>query len=122
MRRAYYQPHCVGTAVRRRHHRLQQEDYSDAESFSLWRKFGAIGKVHNTVKYIMRSDQRRQLFLSLQKQRKSGEGDGDELFEQVERLLMKDGGVRWNSTYYILYRAFELREYIDKFQQLSAVD
>jgi len=33
---------------------------SDQETFELWRKFGVIGKVHNIVKYIMRSDQRRQ--------------------------------------------------------------
>ena len=26
----------------------------NARAFELWRKFGAIGKVHNTVKYIMR--------------------------------------------------------------------
>lgn len=94
---------------------------SDSDAFTLWRKFGAIGKVHNTVKYIMRSDQRRQYFLSLQR-RKKGDGEAansDMLFEHAERLLIKDGGVRWNSTYYMMYRAFELREYIDKFQQLQ---
>lgn len=31
----------------------------DGETFRLWWKFSAIGKIHNTVKYTMRSDQRR---------------------------------------------------------------
>ena len=37
------------------------------DAFELWRRFGAIGKLHNTIKWIMRSDVRRQLFLSYQK-------------------------------------------------------
>ena len=36
---------------------------SDADSFVLWRQLGAIGKVHNYIKWIMGSDQRRQIFL-----------------------------------------------------------
>lgn len=32
---------------------------SDATSFEPWRRFGPVSKVHNTVKFIMRSDQRR---------------------------------------------------------------
>ncbi len=35
-----------------------------SRAFELWRKFGSIGKVNSTVEYIMRSDQRRQHFLS----------------------------------------------------------
>lgn len=31
---------------------------SNYEAFKLWHKFSALGRIHNTVKYIMRSDQR----------------------------------------------------------------
>lgn len=44
----------------------------DARAFELWRKFGAIGKVHSRVKFIMRSDQRRQEFIKGQRK-----GDDD---------------------------------------------
>ncbi len=91
-------------------------DRSDRQEFEEWRKFGAIGKVHNTVKFIMRSDQRRQLFLTFQ----SKDGDSDNnttLFENTERLLIKDGGVRWNSTYHMLLRALMLQSAIEKFQR-----
>lgn len=90
---------------------------SDGEAFSLWRKFGAVGKVNNTVKYIMRSDQRRQFFLDLQKRGSDGVRDSDSLFDHTKKLLIKDGGVQWNSTYYMLRRAIELREFIERFQR-----
>ena len=44
-------------------------------------------------------------------------GNDDELFIHVEKLLVKDGGVRWNSTYYMLQRALELQRAIDLFQR-----
>ena len=87
---------------------------SDKETFELWRRFGAIGKVHNTIKWIMRSDSRRQLFISYQKTDLTND---DELFAHVEKLLVTDGGVRWNSTYYMLQRALELQRAIDLFQR-----
>lgn len=34
----------------------------DEESFDLWGEFGAIGRVHNSVKWLMGSAQRLQLF------------------------------------------------------------
>lgn len=87
---------------------------SDKQAFELWRRFGAIGKVHNTIKWIMRSDTRRQMFISYQK---ADITNDDELFNHVEKLLIKDGGVRWNSTYYMLERALELQRAIDLFQR-----
>jgi len=84
---------------------------SDAQQFALWRKFGSIGKIHNTVKYIMRSDQRRQHFLSGQ-----GSTSDDLLFDHTARLLIKDGGVRWNSTFHMMLRAVQLKGAITKFQ------
>ena len=39
---------------------------SDAEAYAIRRWFRALGKIRNSVKYIMRSDQRRQPFIALQ--------------------------------------------------------
>lgn len=89
---------------------------SDSEAFKLWRRFGAIGKVHNTVKYIMRSDQRRQHFITLQGKDGEETEEEDTLFQCTRHLLVKDGGVRWNSTYYMLYRAIQLQTPIQRFQ------
>ena len=89
---------------------------SDAEAFELWQRFGAISKVHNTVKYIMRSDQRRQHFLMLQGKEKGETDDEDSLFQYAQCLLVKDRGVQWNSTYYMLYRAIQLQTPIERFQ------
>lgn len=74
---------------------------SDTAAFELWRCFGAIGKFHNTVKYIMRSDQRRQHFVKLQD---TNDKEENGIFLHA-RLLVKDGRVCWISTYYMLYRA-----------------
>lgn len=41
----------------------------DEVSFHLWHEFGAIGRVHNVVKWIMRSDQGRQTFMNVGRKR-----------------------------------------------------
>jgi hypothetical protein len=79
---------------------------NDKVAFDLWRKKGCIGKVHNTVTYINRSDQRRQDFCALQAEL----SQEDEIFEYQ---LLKDGGIRWNSTFFMLRRAAKLRNAID---------
>ena len=86
---------------------------SDDESFVLWRQFGTIGKLHNCVKSIMRIYQWRQAFIALQTEQHEGEKT---IFWNVDMLLVKDGGIRWNSTYYMLFRAYELRRTIELYQ------
>ncbi|KAF6512765.1 hypothetical protein HZS61_007571 [Fusarium oxysporum f. sp. conglutinans] len=81
---------------------------NDQESFSVWRQRGVIGKVHNIVRYITRSDQRRQHFETLQAEALQD----DELFSLQ---LIKDGGIRWNSTFSMLERALKLRNAIELF-------
>ena len=61
---------------------------SDSEAFELWRKFGALGKVHNTVTYIMRSDERQQQFLPLQGDDSEGTENDDFHFQYAKRLLV----------------------------------
>ncbi len=84
---------------------------SEHVKFDLMRQRGSVGKVHNIVKYIMRSTRRREDFTKNQAEACIK----DELFDQAELLLIKDGGVRWNSTYFMLRRAYLLRKAIDKY-------
>ena len=84
---------------------------SDEAKFDLMRQRGAVGKVHNIVKYIMRSTARREDFAENQSQACAE----DELFDQAELILVKDGGVRWNSTNCMLHRALLLKKGIDKY-------
>jgi hypothetical protein len=61
---------------------------SDKDKFNLWRKRGPHGKLHNTIRYINRSDQRRQEFASYQHEA----ADDDEIFDWIEKVLIVDGG------------------------------
>ena len=75
------------------------------------RQKGFVSKVYNIVKYIMRLIGRREDFAKNQLKACME----DELFNYVELLLIKDGGVRWNSTYFILRRVLLLRKVINKY-------
>ncbi|EKG09241.1 Ribonuclease H-like protein, partial [Macrophomina phaseolina MS6] len=88
----------------------------DKETFLRWRRVGPIGKIHNLCVWVNRSDQRRQKFLA-------GQIDSAELDEDFDEdgdpefyyQLLVDGGVRWNSVYYMIKRALRLRTVIDLF-------
>ena len=84
---------------------------SDHIKFDLMRQRGFVGKLHNIVKYIMRSTKRRKDFAENQTEAYIK----DDLFNQAELLLVKDGGVWWNSTYFMLRRALLLRKAIGKY-------
>ena len=84
---------------------------SDEAKFKLMREKGFIGKLHNIVKYIMRSTGRREDFADNQAEAAAE----DELFDQLELMLIKDGGVRWNSTYFMAARAVKLKKAIQKY-------
>ena len=81
---------------------------SDDATFDLWRRNGPIGKLHNTVTYINRSDSRRQEFGRCQVS--SAPTEEESIFEYQ---LIKDGGIRWNSTYFMIKRGLKLRDAID---------
>ncbi|TKA67460.1 hypothetical protein B0A49_09354 [Cryomyces minteri] len=86
---------------------------SDKDRFTLWKQLHAIGKIHNTVRDILRSEARRRDFAECQQEA----AFEDELFDWVELMLVVDGGVRWNATYYMLRRARKLRRAIDIYQK-----
>ena len=75
------------------------------------REKGFLGKIYNIVKYIMRLTGRREDFAENQAEACIE----DDLFDQAELLLIKDGGVRWNSTYFMLRCIVLLRKGIDKY-------
>src|SRR2546430_197205 len=67
----------------------------DADTFKLWRTKGPIGKLHNIVKYINRSDQRRQEFL---KDQAAVTPADDEIFE-YELVRRRRYPVEFNILY-----------------------
>lgn len=83
---------------------LQKElqQVNDQEAFKVWRQQGALGHLHNLVTYIDRSEQRQRAFEAAQKKVYV-----DAEYKQTLHLL-KDTGVRWNSTYTMIERALNL--------------
>jgi len=77
----------------------------DAGSYKLWRKQGAIGKLHNLVVYICRSGKRLVAFNKVQQE------VADEVLVFCLKL-QRDTGVRWNSVYKMIKRALQLERAI----------
>ena len=84
------------------------EDASDFHAFRIWRSKGAIGKLHNLVVYITRSNQRVQAFNRAQNDA------ADDLLVFYLRLK-KDTGIRWNSLYTMIERALVLKDALHLF-------
>jgi hypothetical protein len=79
-----------------------------------WRKKGPIGKLHNLIRYINHSPNRRDVFLGLQPAVADPLRDHPE--SQKEPLhLIRDDLTRWNSWYDAAERALLLRNAIDEF-------
>lgn len=77
----------------------------DKETFTRWRQEGPIGKLHNLCVWVNRSDLRRQKFFSGQADSTELDDDPDEDSDpQFHYQLLGDGGVRWNSVYYMIKR------------------
>lgn len=88
------------------------------EHSSSGRSLELLGSFHNTVKLIMRSDQRDQQFLSF----RGKEGIvHDDILETTKKLLMKDEGIEWNSTYFLLRRAVELKGAMEKLYKCQII-
>lgn len=73
-------------------------DASDFHASRIWRSKGGIGKLHNLVVYITRSNQRVQAF-----NRAQSDAADDLLVFYL--CLTKDTGIRWNSVYTMIERA-----------------
>ncbi|KAL9566121.1 hypothetical protein ACKAV7_009739 [Fusarium commune] len=83
----------------------------------LWRKRGAVGKLHNIVRFVRASPQRRELMKSLACDQ--NDEDGYQLFEEeraaIDLELMQNNETRWNLTFLMIQRAIRKREHIDHF-------
>jgi hypothetical protein len=74
---------------------------------AFWRGKGAVGRLHNIIIYIRCSPQRLQAF--------AGTVIGGRLKEFDELQAIQDNQTRWNSWYYSIGRALNIRERINKF-------
>jgi len=83
---------------------------SEEQRVALWALKGVIGKLHNLVLYINRNDARRELLRARMRVTRTSDG---KLFVGV---LLNDGGIRWNSTFYMVERALKCRPAIDQYQ------
>jgi hypothetical protein len=83
---------------------------SEEQRAALWSLKGVIGKLHNFVIYINRNDARREALKARMRVTRTSDG---KLFVGV---LLKDGGIRWNATYYMIERALKCRPAIDLYQ------
>jgi hAT family C-terminal dimerisation region len=91
----------------------------------LWRRRGPVGKLHNVVKYIRTTPQRREEFedivrgeLQRQKDRIARTALPDEEAEFVSKeplAVIQDNETRWNSVFCMIKRAFILKDPLDLF-------
>uniref|UniRef100_A0A0D2YCV7 HAT C-terminal dimerisation domain-containing protein n=1 Tax=Fusarium oxysporum (strain Fo5176) TaxID=660025 RepID=A0A0D2YCV7_FUSOF len=83
----------------------------------LWRKRGAVGKLHNIIRFVRASPQRRELIKYLACDQ--NDEDGYQLFEEeraaIDLELMQNNETIWNSTFLMIQRAIRKREHIDHF-------
>ena len=95
-------------------HELESTVTAEAIELASWRRKGPIGKLHNIIRYITHSTQRRNVFLGIQSVAI------DPLRDQLESKkvpldLIRDNVTRWNSWYDAAVRALKLRYAIDEF-------
>lgn len=88
------------------------EALSDAEH-QLWRKNGPVGKLHNLVAAINRSDILTYLLDNLQ-QRDIDASDEPTVKSKKPLRVVIDNDTRWLSQLYMIRRALQLREYFEQ--------
>jgi hypothetical protein len=82
---------------------------SNNDEFKIWLRKGPIGKLHNIMVHILRSSERERKFEACQVAISGGKKP---IYQAVS-----DGGIRWNSSSYMIDRGLMLRNAIDLFQQ-----
>jgi len=79
----------------------------ESDLASVWRQIGAVGRLHNIVKYIRWSPQRREEFANCIQ--------GGEIADFDHLELIQDNDTRWNSFYLAISRALEVKDRLDMF-------
>ena len=77
------------------------------DEITAWRKLGPLGKLHNIVRTIRSSPQRRDRFHAIQ--------ITDQTLKDPTFMLRQDNDKRWNSTYDMIQLALQLQEAIDRY-------
>ena len=83
----------------------QRGDYAKVEE--LWKEFGCLGRLHNLVRYIRLTPQRREEFAAIIIGGDLSEFDGLE--------LIQNNSTRWNSWFHSITRALNVRERLEIF-------
>jgi hypothetical protein len=86
-----------------------------------WRRRGPIGKLHNFIRYINHSTNRRDAFKQCQLDR-SDPLRSDRLRNQETYELIRDNRTRWNSWHDAAQRALDLRPAVDDFTDNELYD
>jgi hypothetical protein len=108
----------LGSDVESFEHELTSNVTAEVVELASWRCKGPIGRLHNLIRYICHSLERRDLFISLQ----GAALEGDDGCKRQPLHLILDNLTRWNSWYDAAERAVHLREYIDEFTEIELGD
>jgi hypothetical protein len=79
----------------------------DADDFTEWTKRGPVGKLHNLVVWVNRSNKATAILRKLQDE------DPDKSYPGTLDVVL-DNGTRWLSQYYMIERAIKLRRYLEE--------
>ena len=83
-------------------------DEESQAAHDMWMKTGALGKAHNLVVWIHRSDQLTKIIHDLQVDYIASSAD-PEIRKQVPVTVVLDNATRWLSQYYMIERLLKLR-------------
>ncbi|CCE35105.1 uncharacterized protein CPUR_02034 [Claviceps purpurea 20.1] len=78
----------------------------DPDDFNEWQKRGPVGKLHNLVVWIHRTNKAMHYLRDQQK------NDSDKTFKGTLNVLL-DNSTRWLSQYYMIERALKLKPYLE---------
>ncbi|PNP85338.1 hypothetical protein FNYG_01328 [Fusarium nygamai] len=79
----------------------------DADDFAEWTKRGPVGKLHNLVVWVNRSNKATAILRKLQDE------DPDKSYPGTLDVVL-DNSTRWLSQYYMIERAIKLRRYLEE--------
>jgi hypothetical protein len=103
--------HLVATAMLFVHDTQALEDL-DPDDFDEWTKRGPVGKLHNLVVWINRSNKATVILRRLQ------DDDPDKNYPGTLDVVL-DNCTRWLSQYYMIERAIKLRRYLEELVDIT---
>jgi hypothetical protein len=100
---------------------LESTVTTELVELATWRKKGPISKLHNLIRYITHSSNRRDLFMEIQ-QRQLDEQQEQPYSQLRKHELIRDNLTRWNSWYDTAERVVLLRPVINEFVDYELAD